>query len=331
MKIDGKFEIKSVTPFSDIADGKITNIQESDLAFQDDKNIYQFVYIKPDEDKKYEIKPGIFMIGASNAGIVLNKVELRERNLLETAANTTSIMNEAKLFFRKLDVYERLGRAKKRGVLLYSKPGLGKTSTIERFCQISVAEEPGTVVMIWPTSAIDADDITKFLSVSSEYTPECKRLILVIEDIGGREREGSHGRAPVDSGLLNLLDGVGVAFKLPTFIIATTNHAENLMQALADRPERFDLTIRLSPPNHAEKIALTEFIAKRSLTDDEKDALGMKGSEEFSIAHLGEIVVRAELHEKSFRQVIEELVEHSKLFKKDFEEKETRMGINLWD
>jgi ATP-dependent 26S proteasome regulatory subunit len=240
-------------------------------------------------------------------------------------------MAEAKKFFSRLHVYEKLQRPKKRGVLLYSAPGMGKTSSIEKVCSDLMAEDAGTVIIVWPTSEIEADDIVKLLSTNSRYNAACTRMVLIIEDIGGGERESHRSNTAVDSGLLNLLDGVGVVFQLPTFIIATTNHPENLLASLADRPGRFDLMLKLQPPSHPEKIALMEFICKRDLLDDEKACLAMKGSEEFSVAHLEEIAVRAELDDKTHAQVVEEMINHTKLFKKDFEEKNKTMGMGFHD
>src|SRR5690606_31658097 len=159
------------------------------------------------------------------------------------------IFKEARTFFSRLHVYEKLNRPKKRSVLLYSAPGMGKTSAIEKFCHDAINEDAGTVVLVWPTSEIEPDSVARFLSQSSEYNDKCTRLILIIEDIGGGEREGSHSRSGVTSGLLNLLDGVGLTFRLPTFIIATTNHPENLLSSLANRPGRFDLMAELQAPS----------------------------------------------------------------------------------
>jgi SpoVK/Ycf46/Vps4 family AAA+-type ATPase len=318
---EGRFKIKKITKFNDLVEGQVLELPESDLCFQNEEQIIQMKYERAEEDKKYEIKPGIYTLTETPMGLITVKVELKKRGLLETIDNTKQIIKEAKTFFSKLHVYEQLDRPKKRGVLLYSKPGMGKTSAIEKFCGDAIDQDAGTVVIIWPTSDVEADSVCRFLTTRSEYTAECTRLILIIEDIGGGERDGDHGRAAVDSGLLNLLDGVGVVFRLPTFIVATTNHPENLLQSLADRPGRFDLMLSLSPPTHQEKIDLLTFCSKRELTDEEKECVGMKGSEEFSIAHLEEIAVRALLHDKSYKEVITELVEHSKKYKKNFEDK----------
>ena len=323
---EGKFIVKKITKFADLVVGEVLEMPESDLCFQNENSIIQMKYERSEEDKKYEIKPGIFTLAESPGGIITTKMELKDRELLGSVNNTQRIINEANVFFKKLHVYEKLKRPKKRGVLLYSKPGMGKTSAIERICTDFVKEDPGTVVLVWPTSDIEADQVVRFLTTKSEYVKECTRLILIIEDIGGGERDGEGGRSAVDSGLLNLLDGVGVTFQLPTFIVATTNHPENLLESLADRPGRFDLMIELNPPKLEEKQALLAFISKRELTDEERNCLASKGAENFSIAHLEEIAVRSELHDKTYAQVVQELIDHSKRFAKNFEEKK---GVGL--
>lgn len=326
---EGKFILKQKTAFKDMAGGAVQTLPESDLCFQDNEFVYQFKFERPEHDISYEIEPGSFVLAKTSAGIQLKKLEFKSRALLETATNTARIMKEANTFFSRLSVYEKLGRPKKRGVLLFSSPGMGKTSAIEKVCSDLMKEDKGTVVMVWPTSEIDADDIVKLLSTNSKYTAECTRLVLIIEDIGGGERESHRSQSAVDSGLLNLLDGVGVVFRLPTFIIATTNHPENLLASLADRPGRFDLMLKLQPPSHQEKIALMKFICKRELTPEEEACLGLPGAKDFSIAHLEEIAVRAELHDKTYAEVVKELIDHKELFKRDFEERDRSIGMGI--
>lgn len=330
-KVSGHFEVKKITKFEELKEGDTVQLPESDLCFQDGNKIYQFKYVEPKEESKYTIEPGIFSLTEATGGVVLTKVELRKRDLLETINNTSMILNEAKTFFNRLHVYEKLGRLKKRGVLLYSFPGMGKTSAIERFCQESIEDEPGTVIMIWPTSEVEADHVARFLSQRSEFTEACKRLVLIIEDIGGGERDGEGGRQAVNSGLLNLLDGVGVTFRLPTFIVATTNHPENLLSSLANRPGRFDLMVKLEPPSADERVKLLSFVAKRDLSEEERKAILDKKADWFSIAHLEEIAVRAELHDKTYAQVIKELIEHNEKFKKNFQQGGGSMGFGLDD
>src|ERR1035437_4828935 len=117
--IEGKFTIKKITRFKDLVEGQTLELPESDLCFQNEESIIQMKYERPDEDRKYEIEPGIYTLVESSAGLQTIKVELKQRHLLETIDNTKRIIQEAKTFFSKLDVYEKLNRPKRRGVLLY--------------------------------------------------------------------------------------------------------------------------------------------------------------------------------------------------------------------
>lgn len=244
------------------------------------------------------------------------------------AVNSKTIIEEADRFFSNLKIYDDLGRQKKRGVLIYSAPGLGKSSTISHFCTETFRKDKGTVVVVWPTSKIDSDDVLDFLATGSKYSKSCTKLILILEDIGGSEHDGG-GRRGVDAGILNLLDGVSDTFKLPTFIVATTNHPENLLESLADRPGRFDLMIELTPPAAEERIRLLEFIAKRSLTDSERQIFTEKRCDGLSIAHLDEIVVRSLLHDKTLEQTLKEILEHRKSVKAAFEKAKDNVGFSL--
>lgn len=329
-KKEGLFRVKNITKFKDIIEGSVIEVPESDLCFQNGEAIVQLEFIESkDGVSKKIIEPGIFVFSDGPSGLNLNSLQLRKRDrMLESISNTSKIISEAKNFFNKLHVYEQLERPKKRAVLLYSSPGMGKSSAIEKFCTECIKEDPGTVVIVWPTSAVDADSVFSMLGTKAEYSEQCTRLILIMEDIGGSEGESRSRRDDIDSGLLNLLDGVGLTFRLPTFIIATTNFPENLLQSLADRPGRFDLMMELKSPTYEEKVSLVEFIAKRLLSDEEKDALKRKEVADFSIAHLEEIVVRSMLHDKQFVEVINELIQHSERFKNSFEEKRS-LGLGL--
>lgn len=330
-KLQGHFNVKKITKFDDLKEGDEIILPESDLAFQDGNKIYQFSYVEPDDKRSFIIKPGTYQFAATPAGINLNPIEFKPRALLETASSTSKIIHEAKTFFSRLSVYERLNRLKKRGILLYSAPGMGKTSSIEKVCQDFLNEDSGTVVLVWPTSEVEAEAVSKFLIQQSSYDETCTRMILIIEDIGGGDRPSEHGRYAITAGLLNLLDGVGVPFKLPTFIVATTNHPENLLSSLANRPGRFDMMMKLDPPSNEEKIKLLGFVAKRALTPDEEVAITCKGTENFSIAHIEEVVVRSELHDKTFQQVVNELIEHNKMFNSGFEGKKQSLGFGGFD
>lgn len=326
----GKFEVIKITNIADMDDKTV--LPKSDLAVQNNERIVQFKYVGENNDRKKTVKPGMWSLKSSASGVDLVEIDIGKKRLLLDVTNPLLILDEANRFFGNLAVYDQLERPKKRGVLIYSGPGCGKTSTISHFCHEAIKQDPGTVVLVWPTSKVEADDVCDFLASQSKLHKKCTRMILILEDIGGAEYENGGRPRGVDSGLLNLLDGVAVSFKLPTFIIATTNFPENLLASLADRPGRFDLKIELKPPKFDERVKLVEFIAKRPLNDDEKQALANKDCNTFSIAHLEEVVVRSLLHQKTIVQTIREIIEDRKFVANAFENnKGMGFGSKDWD
>jgi AAA+ superfamily predicted ATPase len=148
-----------------------------------------------------------------------------------------------------------------------------------------------------------------------------------MEDIGGGERDRGYGKSAVDSAMLDLLDGIKVNFKLPTLIIATTNHPESMIGALADRPGRFDNILKIDFPSSEERVKIVEFIAKRALEAEEKEYISHSRFKDFSIAYLKEAVVRSMLHRKTLQDTFKELIEHKNRFKRDFEENDGEVGF----
>jgi SpoVK/Ycf46/Vps4 family AAA+-type ATPase len=309
-------------------------IPESDLAIQNGEHLLQYEYKRNESQRSIVIKPGIYNLTKTSLGLDIVLMEFVQRELLTSIINTSKILNEANTFFNNLNIYEELKQPKKRGVLLYGSPGQGKSVSIIQAANDIKKDDPNAVVINWPTAEIDASGVFKFFTSYSQYAPECSKLILVIEDIGGGSHEGYSRRDEVSSSLLNLLDGINNVFKIPTLILATTNHIENLMASIADRPGRFDLALEIKSPGYDERVQLVEFLAKRPLTEEEKDSLNGKnnpGAEEFSIAHLQEIVIRSRLHLKSIDSVVKELIAHKKAFKVDFSKPKKRPGFLLMD
>jgi hypothetical protein len=322
------FELIQTTPLDAIDRGEVKQLPQSDLCIQTPNVIAQYRFKEDDgEGKKYKIKPGVWTLAETNIGMTLKKLKLKTHDLLQTASNTTLIKKEANLFFEKIDVYKKFNKDPKRAILLYSKPGQGKSSTISQVSDDFIKEDSGTVVIFWDTSSIRPGSVNDFLSTSSEFSKKCTRLLFVMEDIGGGNVEEYHGPRSADSGLLELLDGASVSFSIPTFIIATTNTPESLLKSLADRPGRFDQMFELPGPDANERVELAEHIAKRKVTDEEKEALMSKDADGLSIAHISEVVIRSELHDKTFGQVINEMKNHTKKVEAAFQKAQSKMGL----
>jgi ATP-dependent 26S proteasome regulatory subunit len=326
---DGFFKLKSVTKVVDL---KINDkIPESDLSVHDNGSLYQFEHVDPDDEAPAEIiKPGSFSIEDTAMGIKLKKMKLKTYDLLKTIDNTSQILAEANKFFAKLAVYKALERDPKRAILLCSPPGVGKSAAINDVCQ-SFLKDKKTAVAIWDTSSIRSSSINRFFLHHSEFHKSVERFIFVMEDIGGGTVEDHHGSRGADSALLNLLDGIGNPFKgVPTFIIATTNNPEQSVGALIDRPGRFDKVIELKTPSEKECIDLLGFISKRELSEEDIEAAKLAAKNQFSIAHLQEIVVRSLLDDVSMMVVVKQLVKHKERFKNAFQDIK-KLGLGFGD
>jgi len=326
------FHIKKVIDLKAAIGDANSFIGESDLALQVNDHLLQYEYKRNDNQKSVVIKPGSYNLSKSAVGIELVPMEFIQKELLTSITNTSKILNEADFFFNNLNVYEELGQPKKRGILLYGPPGTGKSSSIIQAAKDLKLKDVGAVIINWPTSELEASNVFKFFTSYSEYSKECTKLILVIEDIGGNSHEGYSRRDEVSSSLLNLLDGINNVFKIPTLILATSNHPENLMDSLSNRPGRLDLALEIGCPSYNERVELVQFLAKRELSQEEKDSLNgsvNKGAENFSIAHMQEIVIRSRLHNKSINNVVKELIEYANLFKKDFQKPKKTGGFGF--
>lgn len=325
---EGKFYILSKTPLEEISDGNVKELPESDLAIQTETHLVQYRYIEDEDNRdKYTIKPGIWTLVNTTGGLALKKFPLKTHNLLESATNTQIIKNEANLFYDKLEIYKKFKKDPRRSILLYSQPGMGKSSTIAKLSDEFLKEDEGTVVVFWDTSDIRPSSVSKFLSTGSKFSSKCTRMMFVMEDIGGGNAEGYQGPKTADAGLLELLDGVSVSFALPTFIIATTNTPENLLKSLADRPGRFDQMFELKGPQAEERVLLAEHISGEKLTEEQKEALMSKDAQGLSIAHISEIVIRSALHDKTYKEVIKEMKDHKTKIEKAFTEAQKKVGL----
>lgn len=326
---EGKFVVTSITQICDLKVG--CEIQESDLLVKNEERIVQFEYVEPKKKEKdnFFAKPGVYNIIHKGSSVSLGALELRSKKLLTSYDNTHKIISEAQNFFKNLDKYKELEVEEKRAILLYSPPGYGKTSAITKTIEELVTEDANTIAINWPTSEIRSSEANRFLSSIDYKKHKCSRLILIIEDIGGGEQEDYNGRErSIDSSLLSLLDGVDNTFSIPTFIIATTNHPGSLLDALADRPGRFDEYVELDPPTESQRIELVEFISKRACTIEEKEAIAL--AVDFSPAHLSEIVKRSILKNQTYKEVITKLLNHKGLVSKRFEKnKASKMGLGL--
>ena len=138
------------------------------------------------------------------------------------------------------------GQHLKRGVLLHGPPGTGKTHTVRYL----LGQMPGVTVVVLTGAALG--HIAAACSVARALPPS----MVVVEDVDliAEQRDSRAGQHPLLFQLLNEMDGLGEDADV-TFLL-TTNRADLLEPALAQRPGRVD---------HAAELPLPDADARRRL------------------------------------------------------------------
>lgn len=137
------------------------------------------------------------------------------------------------------DLYRLNGLPMKRGVLMVSKPGMGKTSIVK----VLAKEVPCTVIYAQPSHLYTPKDVRKVCAMAKDLSP----CLLIIEDIDWIAESRDTGDAGRVIELMNQLDGLEDFTDVIT--IATTNELDKIEGAIKNRPGRFDRVITIENPD----------------------------------------------------------------------------------
>ena len=131
------------------------------------------------------------------------------------------------------------GQHLKRGVLLHGAPGTGKTHTVRYL----LSQLTGVTVVVLSGGALRL--ISEACSVARTLQPS----VIVVEDVDliAEERGSRMGQHPLLFQLLNEMDGL--AADADVAFLLTTNRADLLEPALAERPGRVDHAALLPLPD----------------------------------------------------------------------------------
>ncbi|MET4147433.1 ATP-binding protein [Arthrobacter sp. UYCo732] len=140
------------------------------------------------------------------------------------------------------------GQHLKRGILLYGRPGTGKTHTVRHL----LSQSEGSTAILLSGGSLAR------ISEAARMARALQPSIVVLEDCDliAEDRSFGHGPQPLLFEVLDAMDGLDndadVAFVL------TTNRPDMLERALAQRPGRVDLAVEIPLPAHAERVRLLE-------------------------------------------------------------------------
>ncbi|GFN31485.1 AAA family ATPase [Paenibacillus xylaniclasticus] len=193
----------------------------------------------------------------------------------------TQIYRSVDEFFSKdRAFFQTYGIPYKRGVLLYGKPGNGKTTLVK-----SIASTVEAPIAYWQiTEYTSSGSIREVFQAAVNMAP----MVLVIEDIDSMP-------ASCRSFFLNTLDGA--TSKEGVFLIGTTNYPERIDPALMNRAGRFDRAYEVKLPDEATRYAYMIRRGMGRLVDESVIAQAARQTEGFSLAQLSELYVSAALQQ----------------------------------
>ncbi|HYB88812.1 MAG TPA: ATP-binding protein [Streptosporangiaceae bacterium] len=177
------------------------------------------------------------------------------------------------------------GQHLKRGVLLHGAPGTGKTHTIRYL----LGELSGVTVVLLSGRALGM--IAQACSVARTLQPS----VVVVEDVDliAEQREYGEGEHPLLFQLLNEMDGLGEDLDI-TFLL-TTNRADLLEPALAQRPGRVDHAARLPVPDAGARLRLLHLYQGKLVLDLADPDVVIARTEGVTASFMKELLRRAAL------------------------------------
>ena len=178
------------------------------------------------------------------------------------------------------------GQHLKRGVLLHGPPGTGKTHTIRYL----LSQMPGVTVVVLTGAGLG--NIAAACSVARALQPS----MVVVEDVDliAEQRESRGGQHPLLFQLLNEMDGLGEDVDV-TFLL-TTNRADLLEPALAQRPGRVDHAAELPVPDADARRRLMRLYQRDLMLDLADPAAVIAQTEGVTASFLKELLRRAAMY-----------------------------------
>ena len=219
-------------------------------------------------------------------------------------------------FLKRPEKYTKMGAKIPRGVLLYGKPGTGKTliaKAIAGEADVPFISMSGSE-FIEMFAGLGASRVRKLFEKARKLSP-CIVFIDEIDAIGSR-RTSNSGAETENNQTLNqlLVEMDGFSSEETIIVLAATNRPEMLDKALL-RPGRFDRQITIPTPDLKGRLEILKIHSKdKRISDDvnlesiAEDTAGFTGAELANILNEAAILATKNKHEGIERDDIEEAV-----------------------
>lgn len=219
-------------------------------------------------------------------------------------------------FLKEPEKFQEMGAKIPRGILLYGKPGTGKTliaKAIAGEAKVPFISMSGSE-FIEMFAGLGASRVRKLFEKAKKISP-CIVFIDEIDAVGAR-RTGGSGAESENNQTLNqlLVEMDGFDSNETVIVLAATNRPEMLDKALL-RPGRFDRQITIAVPDAKGREEILKIhSANKPLGDDinlkdiATDTAGFTGAELANVLNEAAIIATTRQHEKIVMDDLEEAV-----------------------
>lgn len=192
------------------------------------------------------------------------------------------------------------GIRNKRAILLYGPPGNGKTASI---CKLAKIAETEKFRVFFLDSNFPINELKEYKQILNDET-----TVFVIEELTERLNN------KVEE-VLSFLDGQTSWDN--SYIVATTNHPEELPLNIIDRPGRFKVIQEIKNPNAIQR---ANYFKAMNMPLEEIDA-AVVVTEGLSFDYVKSALLDSQADGKSIENAVKEYTERKTLISKNFKQK----------
>lgn len=239
------------------------------------------------------IPPGIYSIHMVQGTILFKKMKVNTDSLIILEDTPSkNVVGGIRQFWTKKDKYEKFGILYRRGIILSGPPGAGKSASLAILSKELV--DLGGIVVYVSNPALAAVGLQQLREIEPD-----RPLICIFEDIDEMiDHFGEHE-------LLALLDGEYQIAGVTN--LATTNYPDKLAARIINRPSRFDEHIKIEMPCAAARKHYIKHITRNHPLEEQQTEKWVRDTENFSIAHLRELMVAVQCLDQPYESVLERL------------------------
>lgn len=252
-------------------------------------------------DKRNQLPSGIYKFDyKTGEGLIIKPFnEFNFDDYINLSNSDNTIEEDISKFFESEEIFEKYGMEFSRGSLAYGPQGTGKSMAIKKSVNELVERRDDTVAFIITS------DYPRYFDELSDYKKIIEgnqNVVFIIEEITEQAEDFET--------ILSFLDGEHSWTR--SYNIATTNYPNRVPENVIDRPGRFDSIYEFGNPGEQDR---RKYFKKKGI--EPSDEL-IQETEGFSVAHLKEVIVGSELHDKSMLDVVKEFKELKQKIKNGF-------------